>query len=346
MGVFDVLSGLSTAAGKGFEGYGVDRQIDVKNLLAAKKAADDEQRNRVLNIIGMAGIDPTVQGKIAGARAGATAPVEVKKAIDIASGTAPIDTKKAIDIHAGEAPIDVKKAVDIETGTAPTKVAVANREHQFATEHPAQSFSPVVTTAPGGEQHVSTLNTKTGEIKDTGVGAKAGATPGGPNAPQTAAAKANLESARKTMDDYEEKLRRGEASYGPFDATKGALGSAEQAQTGKGIFAPAESFVANVSGASLRGDNPDLANYLKAKKFVAEAILNTHKRPNQTQYEIEQELSGIGPRFGGWESDDAKKQIAQSKERRDRMFNEVFGGDASGGGGRKVVVNGKTFIIP
>lgn len=159
----------------------------------------------------------------------------------------------------------------------------------------------------------------------------------GPSNPQMAASKANIESAMKTMAEYERKLAAGEATYGPFDATNGALGSSEKTQSAAGAIGGAESLIGNMAGASLRGSNSDLANYLKAKKFVAEAVLNTHKRPNQTQYEIEQELSGIGPRFGGWTSDDAKAQIAQSADRRNRMYHEVFG---TGGGPAPTVPRG------
>lgn len=205
----------------------------------------------------------------------------------------------------------VKRAGATANAEVPAKVAVAKATADYAA--PVSAVDPVT--------HETKFYTRSGALgKDK---APAG---GGQNAPQMAAAKTNLESARKTMDTFEEALRNGTAEYGPFDATKGAMGSSEQAQTATGKLGALESLAANYAGASLREKNPSLSEYLKAKKFVAEAILNTHKRPNQTQYEIEQELSGIGPRMDGFKSPEAASQIAQSKDRRDRMYNEVFGG--------------------
>ncbi len=141
-------------------------------------------------------------------------------------------------------------------------------------------------------------------------------------APQLAAAKANLESAMKVIDDYDAKRLAGLANYTTTEATKGAVGSAPAAMTAPpGLLGPIESLIANTAGQNLNANNPDLAGYLTAKKFVAEAILNTHKRPNQTQYEIEQELSAPGV-------DASPFQIQLAKSRRQKMYHEVFGGDA------------------
>lgn len=46
-----VLGGLSTAAGRGFEGFGQDRQIAVRDALAQRKLKGDEERDRVLNAL-------------------------------------------------------------------------------------------------------------------------------------------------------------------------------------------------------------------------------------------------------------------------------------------------------
>jgi hypothetical protein len=143
------------------------------------------------------------------------------------------------------------------------------------------------------------------------------------NAPQMAAAKANLESAMKVIDDYDLKRKNGTANYTVNEATKGAIGSAPEATTAKpGMLGKLDSYFDNAANADLNKNNSDLAAYLTAKKFVAEAILNTHKRPNQTQYEIEQELSAPGVNASPF-------QLDLAKARRDKMYQEVFGG-ASG----------------
>lgn len=147
-----------------------------------------------------------------------------------------------------------------------------------------------------------------------------GAGAGAQNAPQMAAAKANLESAMKVIDDYDIKRKNGTANYTINEATKGAIGSAPEATTAKpGLFGKVDSFFDNAANADLNKNNSDLAAYLTAKKFVAEAILNTHKRPNQTQYEIEQELSAPGVNASPF-------QLDLAKSRRDKMYQEVFGG--------------------
>ena len=142
---------------------------------------------------------------------------------------------------------------------------------------------------------------------------------GGQNAPQMAASKANLDAARKVMDEYEEKLKSGKAHIGVLGASEGAVASSPDAMTAHGPMGALGSVLANAAASHLQQSDPELARYQTAKKYVAEAILNTHKRPNQTQYEIEQELSGAGAGAN-------PMQIDMGRERRDRMYNEVFGG--------------------
>lgn len=353
MGVLEVvrgvLPGLATAAGQGYAGYAADEQTKAKDVLAQAKAAQEAERNRVLNLLtqkeiarqnpGDAGYGQYKAGEIA-----ATAPAEATAGALKARALIPVDVAKltaetpgmvdrARQTEAATAPIKVQTAVDTAKGTAPISIATHEHERRFDNanqppDKPQISIQqPLNTGDPAQAVVIDATDPMHPRVSTAPIpGVTKGATTGAQNKPQMDAARANLEAAKKTMDDYEAKLMRGEAQYGPWDATKGAIGSSEQTQTAKGLLGPAESLVGNYAGASLRGDNAELANYLKAKKFAAEAILNTHKRPNQTQYEIEQELSGIGPRLDGFMSDDAKRQIAQSAERRNRMWEEVFGG--------------------
>lgn len=147
---------------------------------------------------------------------------------------------------------------------------------------------------------------------------------GGQNAPQMAAAKANAESAMKIMDDYEKKLRENPELYGSTENTMAALASSPTVQTATGLMGALNSKAGGMSYEKLQKDNPELANYITAKKFMAEAVLNTHKRPNQTQYEIEQELSGVGPH-------PSPQQIDMVAARRKRMYDEVFANPNAGG---------------
>lgn len=324
MSVLDVVkrgvSGLATVAGKGFEGYGQDQQIDNARVMAALKSAREGENDRVTNLVKqkeLARMQPGDQGY------GAYKADEIR-------ATGPAETEQAINTASGLAPIHTQEAVNTAKGVAPVSLGTHESERRFDNANPApvpQSFTPVTLAGENGSPPVvKPFNTKTGAVGPSVGDAKpaVGATPAASN-PQMAAAKANFQSALKTMDDFEAKLRAGTATYTPGDATKGALGSSEKTQNASGVLGGIESLVGNYAGASLRGDNAELANYLKAKKFLAEAALNTHKRPNQTQYEIEQELSGVGSRLDGFQSPEAAGQIAQSKDRRDRFASEVFG---------------------
>lgn len=204
--------------------------------------------------------------------------------------------------------------------------------------------------APSGAIDATTgepilYNKKTGEKKIIqGAAPKPGAGNAGQNAPQMAAARSNLEASMKIMDDFEGKLKSGEASFSPFAATEGALASSPAALNAKGLTGGVESYLANQASSRLQQNDPELARYLTAKKYVAEAILNTHKRPNQTQYEIEQEIAGAGPNA-------SPMQIDMAADRRRRMYNEVFDNPSAGavapkGGAKTSGVAAKYRITP
>lgn len=93
MGVLDVLSGAATVLGKGFEGYGVDRQIRVKEALAQRQAEREAERDRVLNALTQRQIaEPRLgepeyaraMGDVAGAQASARVPAEIAQATALA----------------------------------------------------------------------------------------------------------------------------------------------------------------------------------------------------------------------------------------------------------------------
>ena len=152
------------------------------------------------------------------------------------------------------------------------------------------------------------------------------------NAPQMAAAKANLESAMTNMTAFENKLKAGQATYSPEDATLASLASSPTANTAGGVMGGVSAEISNRALAKLQQSNPDLWQYVTNKKYVAEAILNTHKRPNQTQYEIEQELSGAGPTSDAT-TEGYGKQIDMGASRRQRMYQDVFGGSTPNASG-------------
>lgn len=194
---------------------------------------------------------------------------------------------------------------------------------------PAPPQTDHFTFLPGGVDQATQKpiylqgNTAKGTLEPTNQQARVPAGAGAQNAPQMGAARANLETARQIMDDFEEKYKAGKVTYTPLEGMGGALASSPEALTAKGPMGAVHSYLANKASALMQEKSPELARYMAAKKFVAEAILNTHKRPNQTQYEIEQELSGMGPGTN-------PLNIELGKGRRDKMWNEVFNNPNAG----------------
>lgn len=187
MNIADILRNSAKVGGAALSGLAEDQKIGAARVLADAKAARDAQNDAILNKVRLAGIDPTLQGQLAGAkvegetpaivnRMKLTSPLEVLKARDTAAAVAPVHTQEAIDTAKGVAPVHTEQAIAAAAGTAPITQATHAANRDYDNDHPEPvkpGFTPVVTTAPGGEQHVSKFNTKTGQIDDTGAGAKA-----------------------------------------------------------------------------------------------------------------------------------------------------------------------------
>lgn len=315
------------------------------------------QRTLRTPVLGDAQYAPAM-GAVAGAEANAKvpsavfeaqqlAPIKVKEATDTASALSPITTSTAANTARAVSPITTQTAVNTERQTAPIKTAQAIATAKGTADYAA----PIAAVDPAtGVTKYMTRSDALNKDKAAATGA------GAQNAPQMAAAKTNMEAAMKIMDDYEAKLKAGTAKYGVLDATMGAMASSPAALNTKGLTGGVESLAANAASSRLQNSNPELTRYLTAKKYIAEAILNTHKRPNQTQYEIEQEISGAGPNPQGM-------QIDMAANRRKNMYNEVFNNPNAGGavapgpratsqgapqtsGTHTVVINGKSYVVP
>lgn len=206
MSVLDIVSGLAKAGGQAYEGYGQDQQIKVKDALAQAKATEEARRNAVLNKVALAGIDPGVQKSLAGAKVEGETPGLVNRM----RITKPIEVASAVDQAKQLSPITTETAAKTAAAVAPTTISTYKTEKLFDNANPAPvqpGFSPVVTTAPGGDQHVSKFNTKTGAIEDTGVGAKAGSGPSIPAGIRTKVAEntstlATIGEAMKSLDAH------------------------------------------------------------------------------------------------------------------------------------------------
>lgn len=194
------LGQLFKVGGATVAGYGEDK----RQMLAEHLAQVQAQRQANKDAIDKAIAERTLRTPVLGDANYAKAQGEVAGAESAARVPAAVAQAQAI------APVEVKKAADVAAATAPVQQATheANRKTDVANPLPVQpSFSPVVTTAPGGEQHVSTLNTKTGAIADTGVGAKAGSGASLPAGIRTKVAEntstlATIDEAMKSLDTH------------------------------------------------------------------------------------------------------------------------------------------------
>lgn len=166
MGVLDVLSGLSTAAGRGYQGYGEDQQLGIKNAMATRKAADDAERNRALNLLTQRQVAKPQLGdenfaKLSADVAGQEASAKVPAAVSEASLKAPIAVKQATDTAAGLAPIAqathrANRVADLETepdkivgGMGPDGKPLYARVGQTGPAHPIEGLSPKPSAAAG-----------------------------------------------------------------------------------------------------------------------------------------------------------------------------------------------------
>lgn len=154
--VLRVLGGLTRAAGKGFEGYGVDQQIDVKNVLAHANAAREAERDRVLNAL--------TNRQIAKPQLGDEGYAELEAGVDKAKAEAvsPITTQTAVNTAKGLAPIQEG------THLANRKADVANPLPQTNQQH----FTFLTGADENGKPVVMAGNTKTGDLQQTGQSGK------------------------------------------------------------------------------------------------------------------------------------------------------------------------------
>jgi hypothetical protein len=152
------LSGILKTAGAGFAAYGQEKDDAIKKALADAAAKRQAQNDAISNQIKLAGIDPAIQGKIAGAKADAGVNATVTTARQLS-------------------PIKVDEAVSTAKAVQPIAVGTHATERDYDNDHPAPvapSFSFPTATTVDGKQEIFKGNNKTGELAPTGVAAKAG----------------------------------------------------------------------------------------------------------------------------------------------------------------------------
>ncbi len=164
---------LATIGGAAIGGYGEDKADALKDALqqaveqrASRKAALDEAMTRK----NLAKIEPGEAGYgdyNAGVKR-AEIPVDVDRTTAVGSAQTGVDVARETALAAPKA----TTAKMVAEATAPVTESTHRANRAFDINNPEHNFAAVTTTAPGGEQHVSTLDTHTGALKDTGAGAK------------------------------------------------------------------------------------------------------------------------------------------------------------------------------
>ncbi len=308
---------LAQVGGAALGGLGEDKETAIKEALTQNAVKRQAAQDAIENQIKLAGIDPTIQGSLAQSRAAGTTTGETPGLVSRAQQMAPIDVKKAVDTAAGVAPIDVKKAVDIETQTQPIKTEGAIQVEGARPD----KFTPVTTTAPGGEQHVSSFDSRTGNVTDTGAGAKAATRgAGGLSGIATDRAKTALpqiDNAISTLKQYSHPGLAGAAKL----FTKTAGGQYAISDEGQLANQAADALAAAYLGAKTRSGVPspaakvDLANSLKIQPGQENNKVLIDKVAQRWQA-MRDEIAGLG---------------------------HVNGSSSTSG---PIVVNGKRFTLP
>jgi hypothetical protein len=123
------LSGILKTAGAGFAAYGQEKDDAIKKALADAAAKRQAQNDAISNQIKLAGIDPAIQGKIAGAKADAgvnatvstarqLSPIKVDEAVATAKAVQPV----TVGTHEQERKIDVKNPLPVPANYTPVTV--------------------------------------------------------------------------------------------------------------------------------------------------------------------------------------------------------------------------------
>lgn len=150
---------------------------------------------------------------------------------------------------------------------------------------PQDHYTAQTITDADGNQHIARFNTKTGELKDTGVGAKAGGQGGSSDAMNTRVevALAQAGPAHQLMSQFEQDVLAKKASVGPTE-----IAAARTILHGD----PIKSSLAETY---LNGTNPRLLEYVKAAKAMAVAErLVTPRGGSNAMMGAEQMLAGVG----------------------------------------------------
>jgi hypothetical protein len=155
MGVLDVLSGLSTAAGMGFQGYGQDEQTKVKNALAQQQQAEDERRNGVMEAL-------------------ASRTPRTPNITSVGPNGTPVRAEDVPGASVYEAPKPVALTTGVGPGGKPIRVADVQGAsvYQAPQKETQDHFTFPTMTGPDGKQLIARANTSTGAIGPTDIAAR------------------------------------------------------------------------------------------------------------------------------------------------------------------------------
>lgn len=295
------LSGILKTAGAGFAGYGADKQQAVQQAIQQRAADRQARLDGIQELIAARTLRTPVFGDdayFAGKQK--EADIASKVAIDQARGMVPVKVEEQGALEPGA----VKQAVDTAKGVAPVTEASHEAARAFDNAHPTPvqpSYTAVTTTAPDGTPHISTLNTKTGELRDTGAAGKEGSTGGISGGAQGLLASGRLAMSYNDLSQLIQQMEHfendpnGLRKIGGGTAAVGSLSTATPNTESHGLLGAVGNAVtagaSKIAQQKLGGDDPEYQRYLFNAQRAATALASLYPRPNQTVLAVERDLS-------------------------------------------------------
>lgn len=357
-------------AGAGLEGFATDQNTRAARVLSQAKLEQDAQRNAVLNRIGLAGIDPSIQRQLSGAKSageveGATPGLAARSKL-----LAPLEAQAAaLKAHALIAP-----KVEEITATSGPEAQAAGAKAKAVGENTPETKSPVTTTTvtpAGSTQTIGAFGNKSGTVTPTGALAKGPVGGTGALAARIAAKVGQFGEMLKKAHDLTSMTDN-------LDVTVGQSATRDLAE--HGLHVPLFGTVPGSKGVGsvLMGQSPQYAQYQAALSpfILAAAHALSGALINQDQVEQIRKSIELAP------SDFTNKEVRAQKEKNmidlinsiggslpkdaidaqesqmdepsitglvGRGYRRV-GGPAKDapttGTGKTVVINGKTFTLP
>lgn len=312
MSLASVLRGVATVGGAAIGGYGQDQSLKVKQLLEQAKLDQEAQRNAVMNRVALAGIDPDLQGRIAGSRAAAT----VQPDVDKAKLLSPIHTEEAVNTATKLSPIKVDEAVDTATRTAPITQANQAAGAEASAAAAERHAPPIAVSNKDGSQTLVTRQDAIGQQKAAsgagGMGGVRGLGPGGVfGAGSGLGSVKEMQAANPNLKKFEEGFLNNTSDLTALDRFRSKLASDLATH---GFISAA---TASEAERELAAHNPDLAVYGRNLKQWVVSDMNLSRGGTDERARMDQAVSGLSVPLSSMPLDQRQTFLNQMWEARD-----------------------------